>query len=226
MKEKIINIFLIINRNNNVEFLKAKCHEMEGTDKAKLKFLKNSAENDLKTAEVFELPVIYRNINEDEELKSIPHSEFDSMNADDKFFEEIYNKFGLSETPLRVITPIGDGKIKIQTRAYHDKYGKYIFLKKKLETEVEKLNLKPLILFFRDYVLEEFDGTNLYGNEVIRDIPTLIEKITTFEGWQLYAKIYEKNQDPLGLYAMTSIHEFLKKYDSKWYKEEFDKKIK
>ena len=119
VKEKVVNIFLIINKDN-VESLKAKCHEVEGSDEKKIRFLQDLVEEDLKTAEVFELPVKYMKVNvenykkigKEGGLKSVPYDYFNLFNVDDQFFEEIYTKYDLPISPLRIITPVVDGEIK------------------------------------------------------------------------------------------------------------------
>jgi len=91
---------------------------------------------------------------------------------------------------------------------------------------VENEDLKEIILFFRDCALGEFDGTNVYGNEVPEEVGKLLEKLENMKGMKLYFKILEKEKDDALLPYMSSIHAFLEKYDSKWDKEVLGEKYR
>jgi len=88
---------------------------------------------------------------------------------------------------------------------------------------VENEDLKEIILFFRDCALAEFDGTNMYGNEVPEEVGKLLRKLEKMKGRELYLKILEKEKGTPLAY-MTSVHGFLEEYDSKWDKEVLGKK--
>lgn len=106
MPETILNIYLIIN-NGNVEAFKAKGYEQDGTDDAKIAFLKERAINDYNNAYHFDAPVNKRGA-------FMPYNQFAKLEKQGmhyQLFETIFNKFEVPENPLICVTPVVDGEV-------------------------------------------------------------------------------------------------------------------
>lgn len=106
MKEKIVNIYLIINDGNVVSF-KAIDYETEGNDEEKIEFLKSRVEEDFSSAKEFEAPINKRG-------NYMPYKKFARLEQTGKqfqLFEEIFTYFDLPLQPLVCVTPVVDGII-------------------------------------------------------------------------------------------------------------------
>ena len=106
MNEVILNIYLIINDGNVVEF-RAVAYEKEGGDERKIEFLKSKAVEDFEKAYHFNAPT-------DKFEKFMPYKKFarlESRGRQFELFEEIFRNFNVPEKPLICVTPVLDGKI-------------------------------------------------------------------------------------------------------------------
>ena len=105
MLETILNIYLIINNNLVIAF-KAKAYEREGGDDNKIKFLKERAREDLKSAYTFDAPINSRG----EYMSYKKFSKFEKQGMHYKLFENIFSQFKVPENPLICVTPIVNGE--------------------------------------------------------------------------------------------------------------------
>lgn len=106
MNEIILNIYLIINDGQVVEF-RAVAYEREGGDDNKIKFLKSNAVEDFEKAYHFNAP-------SDRNGNFMPYRKFSRLESRGKqfeLFEEIFQNFNVPENPLICVTPVADGKI-------------------------------------------------------------------------------------------------------------------
>ena len=106
MNEIILNIYLIIN-NELVEEFRAVSYEMEGGDDRKIEFLKSHAKEDYPKAVKFDSP-------SDKNEKFMSYKKFHKLEKRGmhfQLFEEIFQRFGVSENPLICVTPVVDGEI-------------------------------------------------------------------------------------------------------------------
>lgn len=106
MNEIILNIYLIINNGDVVEF-RAVAYEKEGGDDNKISFLKNKAVEDFEKAYHFNAPV-------NKNGKFMPYRKFaklENRGRQFELFEEIFTKFNVPQNPLICVTPVLDGKI-------------------------------------------------------------------------------------------------------------------
>lgn len=106
MNEIILNIYLIINDGQVVEF-RAVAYEREGGDDNKIKFLKSKAVEDFEKAYHFNAP-------SDRNGNFMPYRKFSRLESRGKqfeLFEEIFQNFNVPENPLICVTPVADGKI-------------------------------------------------------------------------------------------------------------------
>ncbi len=106
MNEVILNIYLIINDGNVVEF-RVVAYEEEGGDNRKMEFLKSKAVGDFEKAYHFNAP-------SDKNGNFMPYRKFAKLENRGKqfeLFEEIFKNFNVPENPLICVTPVLDGKI-------------------------------------------------------------------------------------------------------------------
>lgn len=106
MPETILNIYLIIEKDIVTAF-KCKAYEQEGSDKEKIRFLKERAKVDLTTSFHFDAP-------QNKNGEFMPYKKFskiESQGLQYKLFEEIFRKFGVPEKPLICVTPVVDGEV-------------------------------------------------------------------------------------------------------------------
>ncbi len=106
MNEIILNIYLIIN-NGLVEEFRVVSYEMEGGDNRKIEFLKSHAKEDYSKAIIFDAP-------SDENGKFMNYNKLHKLEKRGmhfQLFENIFQKFGVTENPLICVTPVVDGKI-------------------------------------------------------------------------------------------------------------------
>ncbi len=106
MNEVILNIYLIINNGNVIEF-RVVAYEREGGDDRKIEFLKSKAVEDFEKAYKFNAPT-------NEKGNFMPYRKFarlESRGRQYELFEEIFKNFNVPENPLICVTPVLDGKI-------------------------------------------------------------------------------------------------------------------
>ncbi|MFH0734274.1 MAG: hypothetical protein V1773_08230 [bacterium] len=106
MKEKIVNIYLVIN-NNFIKEFRASQYLLNGTDEEKVNYLMEKAAADFETAVVFEAPVDKKG----NYMKYKSFSKLAKRGMEHQLFEDIFEDFGLPEKPLICVTPVVDGKI-------------------------------------------------------------------------------------------------------------------
>lgn len=106
MKETILNIYLIIEKDQVIG-LKAKAYESEKeNDDDKIAFLKNNARQDLNSAYNFDAP-------QDKWGNCMSYkrfSKFEKQGLHFQLFENIFTEFDVPENPLICVTPIVDGE--------------------------------------------------------------------------------------------------------------------
>lgn len=106
MNETILNIYLVINNGQVVEF-RVMAYEMEGGDDGKIKFLKSKAREDFNNAYKFDAPT-------DKKGKFMTYNrfhKFEKRGMHFRLFEEIFSNFKVAENPLICVTPVVDGEI-------------------------------------------------------------------------------------------------------------------
>jgi len=118
MKEKLFNLFLVI-EDAIIQQIGAVCHEKDGTDEQKTKFLQSQVNDDLKNAKIYSLPKRYVMITKKSSgtSGSISYDSFEQLGATGKqleMFEEVFEDLGASQNPLVCITPIVNGKLLIE----------------------------------------------------------------------------------------------------------------
>jgi hypothetical protein len=106
MNETILNIYLVINNGQVVEF-RVMAYEMEGGDDRKIEFLKSKAREDFANAYKFDAPT-------DKKGKFMTYNrfhKFEKRGMHFQLFEEIFSSFKVAENPLICVTPVVDGEI-------------------------------------------------------------------------------------------------------------------
>ncbi len=117
MTEKTFNLFIFV-KNDIIYELGVVVHEQEGTDREKLAFLQSQAITDLKKAIRLLIPSRYLIEDEatGETINALKYEKFrklTQMNLHTQVFEEIFQSFNASQTPLFCLTPVIDGELKI-----------------------------------------------------------------------------------------------------------------
>lgn len=106
MKEVILNIYVVIEKDKVTEF-RAKEYDRSGSDDEKIAFLKSIAREDFETAEVFNAPV-------DRAGNFMPYkrfAKFEKQGSHFQLFESIFTTYDIPENPLICVTPVMDGEI-------------------------------------------------------------------------------------------------------------------
>ena len=106
MNETILNIYLVINDGQVVEF-RVVAYEMEGGDDRKIEFLKSKAREDFAKAYKFDAPV-------DKKGNFMTYNrfhKFEKRGMHFQLFEDIFSSFKVAENPLICVTPVVDGEI-------------------------------------------------------------------------------------------------------------------
>ncbi len=106
MIEIILNIYLVLN-NGLVEAFKVVSYEMEGGDDRKIEFLKSHAKEDFPKAIVFDVPTD----KNEKFMEFVKFHKLEKRGLHFQLFEEIFQRFGVSENPLICVTPVVDGEI-------------------------------------------------------------------------------------------------------------------
>jgi hypothetical protein len=108
-KEKILNIYLIIENKKVVGFA-AKEYFYGGSDQKKIEFLKERAKFDFEETEEFGAPV-------NKLGKFMSYRKFHKLEKRGlhyQLFEEVFSHYQLGDSPLVCVTPVLDGKILAQ----------------------------------------------------------------------------------------------------------------
>jgi hypothetical protein len=106
MNETILNIYLIIEKGYVVGY-KAVAYEIDGDDEDKIKYLKKRTKEDFSIAYKFDAP-------SDKSGNFMKYNKFSKLEDRGKhphLYEEIFEKFNISERPLICVTPVVDGKM-------------------------------------------------------------------------------------------------------------------
>src|SRR5674476_1660094 len=106
MNETILNIYLIIEKGFVVEY-RANAYETGGDDEDKIKYLKKRVKEDFTKAYKFDSP-------SDKYGRFMKYHKFAKLEDRGKhpnLYEEIFEKFNISERPIICVTPVVDGKI-------------------------------------------------------------------------------------------------------------------
>ena len=117
MKEKTFNLFLFV-ENEIIVGLGASCHESDGSDGEKLSFLQRQVKYDLPGAFRFPMPKHYHLVFPDGTTGTgIQYQNYQQLAVLQRrldLFEEVFPHFGASDSPLMCITPVLNGKAKIE----------------------------------------------------------------------------------------------------------------
>lgn len=117
MKEKVFNLFLFIENEVIVE-LGACCHEWGGADAHKLAFLQREVSADLAKATRFPMPKRYHLVFPDGAtgtgLQYQSYQQLAAMQQHLDLFEEVFIQLAAPQNPLICITPIVDGKPRVE----------------------------------------------------------------------------------------------------------------
>ena len=115
MAEKVFNLFLIIENDIIVE-IGGKFHKRDGSDEEKLSFLQSKIEDDIKSARRFKVPDKYISVVKNNTKNAISYDCYMEMVETGEyldFFEEVFKSFFAPQNPIMCITPIIDGRPKI-----------------------------------------------------------------------------------------------------------------
>jgi len=107
MKEKVLNLYLVIEKGSITEF-RAASYEFEGTDDEKINFLTSRSAEDFQSAYRFDPPISKND-------KLMTYNQFSKLEKSGKqfqLFEEIFQSFDVPVSPLVCLTPVVDGIVK------------------------------------------------------------------------------------------------------------------
>ena len=114
--EKIFNLFLFVD-GELITKLGGVCHEKSGSDRDKLSFLQANVNDDLPKAIEFPVPGRYQLMTSSGLKPGLRYEGYTKLGELGKHldvFEEIFAHFNGPPDPLSCITPIVDGKPKIE----------------------------------------------------------------------------------------------------------------
>ena len=116
VKERVFNLFVFI-EDDIIRRIGAVMHEMDGSDEDKLAFLQFQFATDLPEAKRYPVPSRYILINDGERYPgAISYDgfmELASIGRQTEFFEEVFKELKAPPRPLMCVTPVVDGKPKI-----------------------------------------------------------------------------------------------------------------
>lgn len=114
--EQIFNLYYFVNLDIITE-VGVVVHEIAGTDKEKIQYLKDNYEKDFNRLKKFEIPDGFSIRQYGVVKKGIDHASYrDLCNQGHSLliYENIFREYGASASPLVLFTPVFDGKIKIE----------------------------------------------------------------------------------------------------------------
>jgi hypothetical protein len=125
MKEPVFNIFMFIDADELIGEIGCVRHERDGTDAAKLDYLRSRVEEDYRIARRFPVPRGYLVILPDgNEIRgAMRWQTFDQMRQMNKHYEVlevVFAALGAPREPLSVITAVVDGQPRIDGLARFD----------------------------------------------------------------------------------------------------------
>lgn len=171
MTEKTFNLFIFV-EDDIIHELGVVVHEQEGTDQEKLAFLKNQVVADFKKAIRILIPNRYLIENEvtGERINALKYEKFRvlmQMNLHMQVFEEIFQSFNASATPLFCITPVVEGELRVDAE-------QEMIIPNEHETE----EVKSIEFWFSDYLThymteEGFDLSRLVNDDYLLAIKLL-----------------------------------------------------
>lgn len=171
MTEKTFNLFIFV-EDDIIHELGVVVHEQEGTDQEKLAFLKNQVVADFKKAIRILIPNRYLIENEvtGERINALKYEKFRvlmQMNLHMQVFEEIFQSFNASATPLFCITPVVEGELRVDAE-------QEMIIPNEHETE----EVKSIEFQFSDYLThymteEGFDLSQLVNDDYLLAIKLL-----------------------------------------------------
>lgn len=116
MKEKILNLFLYV-ENGIIHQIGAVCHFHSGTDAEKISFLQAQVMADYLEAKRYTVPdryiVVSQGIDTPNRLTYATYLRLPEIGKQTELFDEVFEDFGASSTPLICITPIVDGMPRV-----------------------------------------------------------------------------------------------------------------
>lgn len=115
MKERIFNLF-VYSDLDIISQVGAVCHEIEGNDEEKISFLRSRVNIDFNNAEKFPIPEKISTTHKGLKRNSIDYNMFRDLSYKGEalmIFENVFIKYNAVKNPLVVVTPISNGKIRI-----------------------------------------------------------------------------------------------------------------
>jgi len=109
MKEKILNIYLLIN-DGIIEGIRAKSYEISGEDSEKINYLYEMTEKDYASAETYDPPL-------DKKGKLMSYRKFARLEYTGnqyRLFRGLFENYELPENPIVCLTPVVDGVISVR----------------------------------------------------------------------------------------------------------------
>jgi hypothetical protein len=117
VKEKVFNLFLFVD-DDIIVGLGARCHHAEGSDREKIAFLQRQMRHDLAQADRFPMPKRYQLVFPDGRtgtgVQYQTYQKLAMLQRHLDLFEEVFTHFGASDSPLMCITPIVDGRPRVE----------------------------------------------------------------------------------------------------------------
>lgn len=118
MTERIFNLFLEI-KDKMIYELGAACHDIDGDDQAKLRFLQEAVRADLERATRYPIPDRYQVIDPTTQHRAsmLSYESYIKLAQRQKHLEvfaEVFQELNSPDEPLVCITPIVDGVPKIE----------------------------------------------------------------------------------------------------------------
>jgi len=119
--ERIFNLFLFI-EGGIIQELGVVVHVHQGSDSAKIKFLQDSVASDFANSQRFPLPHRFITIQGSDGVNRgrLSYDTFVFLmqnGAVAGVFEEVFQKIGAPQNPLMCVTPIVDGKPRVEAES-------------------------------------------------------------------------------------------------------------
>jgi hypothetical protein len=117
MKERLFNLFLFV-RGGIIYEIGAVTHDWAGPDALKMALLQSSATADLPNAKRYPVPDRYAVVSPEgatpRALGYETYLQLAAAGCETEFFEEVFRDLAAPERPLMCITPVVDGKVRIE----------------------------------------------------------------------------------------------------------------